>query len=72
MKSILSAAVVIAAIAAYSTFNVQAKSISHLSSTTGVTAVSDTGKMSKMKTKKMSKMSKSKMSKDTTKKMSKM
>lgn len=72
MKSILSAAVVITAIAACSTLNVQAKSINHLSSTV---AVSDTGKMtkmSKMKSKKMSKMSKSKMAKDTTKKMSKM
>jgi hypothetical protein len=72
MKSIFSAAVVITAIAACSTLNVQAKSVNHLSTTTGIAAVSDTGKMAKMKTKKMSKMSKGKMSKDTTKKMSKM
>jgi len=72
MKSIFSAAVVITAIAACTALNVQAKSVNHLSASTGITAVSDTGKMTKMKSKKMSKMSKSKMSKDTTKKMSKM
>jgi hypothetical protein len=74
MKSIFSAALIVVAIVAYSTANVQAKSINHLPSSVSVTAVSDTGKMekmSKMKTKKTSKMSKSKMkmAKDSTKKM---
>ncbi|HEY4325951.1 MAG TPA: hypothetical protein VGN20_18320 [Mucilaginibacter sp.] len=74
MKSIISGTVIAFAVAICLTLNVQAKSISLLSSATKTAAVSDTGKMTKMgkmDKKKMDKMDKSKkkMSKDTSSKM---
>ncbi len=62
MKSIISGAVMVTAIAACLTLNVQAKSFGHLPA--AISAVSDTGKMDKMKMDKMDKMKMSKMSKD--------
>jgi hypothetical protein len=62
MKSIISGAVVATAIMVCLTANVQAKSISHVSTI----AVSDTGKMAKDKMK-MDKMKMSKMKKDSMK-----
>ena len=79
MKSIISGAVLATAIVACLSLTIQAKPVTHLSSTTTV-AISDTGKMDKMKNdkmkmdkmekKKMDKMSKGKMKED--KKMDKM
>ena len=75
MKSIISGAVIMSAIAVSLTLNVQAKPINHPGLTAKAMAVSDTGKMAKMdkmdkmKKKKMDKMSKKKMSKDTSGKM---
>lgn len=78
MKSIISGAVLATAIVACLSLTIQAKPVTHLSST--VVAFADTGKMDKMKTdkmktdkmekKKMDKMSKGKMKAD--KKMDKM
>ncbi|WP_184546734.1 hypothetical protein [Mucilaginibacter sp. FT3.2] len=75
MKTIISGVLATTVVAVCLTLNVQAKSLSPVSSTSHTVAVSDTGKMAKdkmkmakMEKKKMGKMEKSKMKMDKMKK----
>lgn len=75
MKTIISGVLATTAVAVCLTLNVQAKSLSPVSSTSHTIAVSDTGKMAKdkmkmdkMEKKKMAKMDKDKMKMDKMKK----